>query len=103
MTLQLNKEQVVVKDNRRADVWKVTFFFCSPLLFQMIKHMLETRLVAFAKSAPPRCVCDPTLTVEVFSGSLGLCHLNFLFPLTSLSQRRLRSRCRVSNPGQQGA
>lgn len=30
-------------------------------------------------------------------------HLNFPFPLTSLSQRRLWSHCLVSNPGQQGA
>lgn len=81
VTLQLNKEQALVKDDSRADVWKVTI----------------------AKCAPPSCAYDPAMTVENFSNSLGPCHLNCLFPLTSLSQRRLWSHCRVSNPGQQGA
>lgn len=95
VTLQLNKEEAAVKNNSRADVWEVAFFF-SPHLFKIIKHMLGLCLIAMQNAFFLALFMTPC-------SSLGPCRLNFLFPLTSFSQRRLRSHCLVSYPGQQGA
>lgn len=59
VTLQLNKEQAVVKDDSRADVWEVTFFFYLLSFFKLLS-------IQYA-SAPPCCIAEFILLLSVFT------------------------------------
>lgn len=76
VTLQLNKEQAVVKDDSRADVWEVTFFFIFfPSSNYWAYSMLRPRLVALQN------LYSSSLCLRPRVGSWGpQHHLNFLFP-----------------------
>lgn len=97
VTLQLNKEQAVVKDDSRADVWEVTFFYLLSF-FKLLSICFGPALLHCRIYTPPLCVYDPTLAIEDVSTTW-----TFYFPLTSFPQCRLWSHCLVSNPGQQGS
>lgn len=98
VTLQLNKEQAVVKDDSRADVWEVTFFY--------LLSFFKLLSIQYA-SAPPCCTAEFILLLCVYDPALAVEDLSttwtFYFLLTSFPQCRLWSHCLVSNPGQQGS
>lgn len=83
VTLQLNKEQTVVKEDSRQDAWEVIFF-----LLYIIEHMLTLYMVSHMLS----CIASGLLTAQGSSAASARCH----YPCLSLScsdQMLLMSQC----------